>query len=98
MSGGQYDSITSGQVYLSSRCVADSCYTLVVHDSFGDGLDKASGGGYSVSVDGTVAVTSSSSDDGFFAGAWMNHRFNCPSSAPVPETETMKRKRKADGS
>jgi hypothetical protein len=71
MYDGNFDG--NGQAYSRSQCVPDdSCYVLVVHDSFGDGMDAT--GGYSVAWDGTVVVASSSSG---FQGQWANHNINC---------------------
>jgi hypothetical protein len=71
MSDGLFEG--DGQAYRASECVpANSCYILIVHDSFGDGMDGS--GGYSVTMDGTAAITSTS---GAFQGQWMNHNINC---------------------
>jgi hypothetical protein len=71
MSDGLFEG--QGQAYRASKCVPiDSCYTLIVHDTFGDGLGGT--GGYSVTMDGTAAIISTS---GAFQGQWMNHNINC---------------------
>lgn len=65
------DYYLGSQTYLFSQYVpANSCYTLIVNDHNDNGLDAP--GGYSVTMDGTVAVTS-----GAFQGQWMNHNINC---------------------
>lgn len=57
----------------SSACVpADSCYMLIFHQSFVDGIV----GEYVVTFDGTVAVTTAPWESWNW-GHWLNFNINC---------------------
>jgi hypothetical protein len=67
----------AGQTFVDKLCIPDNtCYYLTLHDSFGDGMDST--GSYSLLVDGTTVLSSSSGD---FNSHWMNHLINCDSTA-----------------
>ena len=56
MSGGPY--ATSGTTFTSTACLEVGCYSLIVNDSFGDGICCGFGNGsYTVSSGGTTLVS-----------------------------------------
>ena len=63
LSGGPYNS--NATTYSSTECLADGCYTLIVLDSYGDGLCCVYGeGNYELTdADGTVLATGASFAD-----------------------------------
>ena len=89
-SGGEYDNF---QKYTEEFCVPYNCYTLVVYDSYGDGIKRP--GYYELFVDGESqfiggAENDDNNDDYYYYNFKESHDFclnpsfpsNSPSSIP----------------
>lgn len=83
--GGPYTNSTGGVELTSVWCLGDGCYTLTLHDTFGDGICCAEGyGDYAVTDSlGTPLIAANPS-----FGATISHQF-CLLNVSVPESEQM---------
>jgi hypothetical protein len=59
---GELGELANRNTYSENWCLPETCYALTVRDSYGDGLNGAEDGGYSLSVNGLVIASADSND------------------------------------